>query len=132
MRQIALLTLAGLLYTTQSGASTPVAERMTVARAADGAYIAWVEHRIDDEGVNGGVAIRGGDGLRLADIDRDGHMDVVSVHEDSHHLRIAFGSADVDRWELRTIAAGKHVGAIEDVAVGDVNGDGLARSRWCL
>jgi hypothetical protein len=101
-----------------------VAGTPTGATAADGRYISWVEHRIDDEGVNGGVPIRGGDGLELADIDVDGHVDVVSVHEDSHHLRIAYGSADPDRWERVTVARGTVVGAIEDVAVGDLDGDG--------
>ena len=102
-----------------------VAARPSGARTPVGETIAWREHRIDDEGVNGGVAIRGGDGLKLADFDGDGHIDVVSVHEDSHHLRIAYGSADPDRWTRITVAEGKRVGAIEDVAVGDLNGDGL-------
>lgn len=95
-----------------------------MAKTRDGEFISWVEHLIDDEGVNGGEAIRGGDGLLLADIDADGHQDIVSVHEDSHHLRVAFGSADPDGWTNITIAQGLPVGAIEDVAVGDLNGDG--------
>jgi hypothetical protein len=41
------------------------------------------------------------------------------------HLRIAFGSADPDRWTLTTLADGPEAGAAEDVAIGDVNGDGL-------
>ena len=102
----------------------PVAEQRSQAQAADGTWISWQEHRIDDERINGGVAIRGGDGLKLADIDGDGWQDLVSVHEDSNHLRVAFGSSDPDQWELITIAAGRDVGAIEDVAVGDLNGDG--------
>ncbi len=98
-----------------------VADTLSNAQAPDGRFISWREHRIDDEGVNGGEPIRGGDGLVLADIDRDGRMDVISVHEDSHHLRIAFGGST---WHNISVARGRVVGAIEDVAVGDVNGDG--------
>ena len=107
-----------------TGPPLTVAETPTNATAADGRFIAWREHLIDDEAINGGVPIRGGDGLVEGDIDRDGYLDIVSVHEDSNHLRIAFGSADPDRWTLVTIAAGDRVGAIEDVALGDLDGDG--------
>ena len=101
-----------------------VAETPTEARAGDGRYISWVEHRIDDEEL-GGIAIRGGDGLRSADFDRDGYPDFVSVHEDSDHVRIAFGTADPDEWELVTLAEGAKVPAAEDADVSDLNGDGL-------
>ena len=104
--------------------SLAVAETPTRATTADGRFIAWREHLIDDEATNSGVPIRGGDGLVEGDIDRDGYIDVVSVHEDSNHLRIAFGSADPDVWTLVTVAAGDIVGAIEDVAIGDLDGDG--------
>ena len=87
--------------TTGEPPATPltVADTPTDARAPDGEYISWREHRIDDEDL-AGVPIRGGDGLQMADIDRDGFLDIVSVHEDSNHLRIAFGSADPDPWVL--------------------------------
>ncbi|MEP6274930.1 VCBS repeat-containing protein, partial [Hyphomonas sp.] len=101
-----------------------VDETPSTARAEDGRYISWREHLIDDEQTNGGIAIRGGDGLAMADIDQDGHIDIVSVHEDSNHLRIAFGTDDPDVWENVTIAEGETVAAIEDVAIGDLNGDG--------
>jgi hypothetical protein len=105
--------------------------QLTDAKAADGTYISWREHRIDDEAL-GGVAIRGGDGLVIADLDRDGYADVVSVHESDvtydgvpdGHIRIAFGSADPDQWELVTLAEGAEAGAAEDVAIGDLNHDG--------
>lgn len=103
----------------QTVAATP-----TRAMSADGQFIAWREHRIDDEEINGGVKIRGGDGLVEGDIDRDGYLDIVSVHEDSNHLRIAFGTADPEVWELVTVASGSLVAAIEDVAIGDLDGDG--------
>jgi hypothetical protein len=101
-----------------------VADTPTDARAPDGLYISWREHLIDDEQVNGGIPIRGGDGLAMADIDGDGYMDIVSVHEDSNHLRIAFGTDNPDTWVNVTIAEGTEVAAIEDVAIGDINGDG--------
>jgi len=103
---------------------TTVADTPSRATAPDGRFISWVEHLIDGEDVNGGVPIRGGDGLALGDLDRDGHLDVVSVHEDSDHARIAFGSPDPDRWTLITLAEGAEMDAVEDVAVGDLNRDG--------
>ena len=57
-----------------------VADTPSTATAPDGHYISWVEHRIDDEQINGGIPLRGGDGLVMADIDLDGFMDIASVH----------------------------------------------------
>jgi len=101
-----------------------VGDTASHARTKDGLYISWREHLIDDQQTNGGTAIRGGDGLAMADLDGDGFLDIVSVHEDSNHLRIAFGTGNPDRWVNVTVAAGDEVGAIEDVAIGDINGDG--------
>lgn len=101
-----------------------VADTLTTARAPSGQFISWREHIIDGEDVNGGEAIRGGDGLIMADIDGDGRGDVVSVHEDSGHIRIAFAGSTPADWQLVTLGQGAIVGAVEDVAAGDVNGDG--------
>lgn len=101
-----------------------VAETLTKAQTHKGDYISWREHLIDTETVNGGLPIRGGDGLAIGDIDKDGMEDFISVYEDSNHLRIAFSTASPDDWDLITVGEGKEVGAIEDVAVGDINGDG--------
>ena len=103
--------------------ATPIAEKMAL-ETQSGIHVSWIEHRIDDEKINGGEPIRGGDGLAMADFDNDGKIDIVSVHEDSHHLRIAFNNGSADVWFNITIAQGALVGAIEDVAVGDLNGDG--------
>ena len=130
-----ILTLA-LALTSLAACSSPpghgvssdlaktVADTLSQARAPDMSFISWVEHLVDDEGVNGGEAIRGGDGLAMADLDKDGFVDIASVHEDSHHVRIAFGSKDPDDWQLVTLGKGAEVGAVEDVAIGDLNADG--------
>ena len=121
-------------------AQTTVGNALTTARSQDGAYISWREH-IVDEAASSGVALSGSDGLVMADIDNDGYEDIVSVHEsDSEydsstfdpdhvpdaegHVRIAFGSADPDRWTNITLAEGADAPAPEDAAIGDVNGDG--------
>ena len=109
----------------------PVASRLTEAQASNGLYISWKEHRIDDVDL-GGVAISGSDGLIAGDLDQDGYPDIVSVHESDieydgvakGHIRLAFGSADPDQWELVTLAEGEEAGAAEDADIADVNGDG--------
>ncbi len=109
----------------------PVANRTTSARAADGHYISWREHLIDGPEISG-IPLSGSDGLIMGDLDLDGHQDIVSVHEGDTvydgvprgYIRLAFGSADQDQWELVTLAEGSEAGAAEDVAIGDMNGDG--------
>lgn len=112
-----------------TGAPTPageatVADTPSEATTPDGQFITWREHLIDAEDVNGGEPVRGGDGLIVADLDRDGRDDIISVHEDSGHVRIAFAGSSPGDWHLVTLAHGDRVGAVEDVAVGDLNADG--------
>jgi hypothetical protein len=116
----------------QTAAASNVASTPTRARASDGRYISWKEHLIDDEAA-GGVAIRGGDGLKIADLDKDGYADIVSVHESdtqydgalAGYVRIAFGTKDPDKWVLTTLASEKDAAAAEDVTIADMNGDGF-------
>lgn len=120
-----LLYLAFCTVTSHSlqASELTVADTLTNARAVDGAYIHWLEKRIDDEAL-AGLPVRGADGFEVADFDQDGKLDVAIMYEDSNHLRIAFGGTSADDWETVTIAEGDKVQEIEDGAVGDLNGDG--------
>ena len=132
---LAALTLTACQPEPSGGAGADQAARLdqipTRARAADGNYISWREHRIDDELLTG-VALRGSDGLVMGDLDRDGFVDIVSVHESDDvydgapegHIRIAFGTEDPDRWVNVTLAEGPEAGAAEDAVIADINGDG--------
>lgn len=118
----------------------PVGDAPTRARAADGSFISWREHLIDDP-VASGVPFNGSDGFVVADIDRDGIEDIVSVHESdaeydsaehapgfvppvAGHVRVHFGSPDPRRWTSITLAEGADAPAPEDAAVADLNRDG--------
>ena len=123
-----LLVVWGLLASFSPGNEGPlaVADRLVEAQDTGGRYISWQEHRIDDQALAGGVPLRGADGLQMADLDRDGHLDIISVHEDSHHVRVAYASDDPDTWFRLSLAEGAEARAAEDVAIGDLNGDGFA------
>ena len=111
--------------TTVADGPATVADSMSRAQLPDGRYISWQEHTIDDEELGGGVRLRGGDGLQMADLDKDGHIDIISVYKDSNHVRVAFGFEDPDEWFRLSLAEGAEAGAAEDVAIGDLNRDGF-------
>jgi hypothetical protein len=117
-----------------------VGDQITEATTNDGRYISWQEHLVDDAAILDFV-LSGGDGLVMTDIDNDGYIDIVSVHESDSsydsanftpgfeappegYVRIAFGSADPTQWHNITVAKELDAAAPEDAAVADMNGDG--------
>lgn len=110
----------------------PVTDLLTTAQTADGRYISWREHIIDDPAIAAVPDLAGGDGLAMGDLNGDGNEDIVSVHEtdtrigekSNGYVRIAWGSGDPGNWRLTTLASGTEVAAAEDVAIADANGDG--------
>lgn len=62
-----------------------VGDRLAEARAEDGRFISWVEHRIDDSAL-AGTRLRGADGLAIGDLDGDGLVDFLGTRGNSGDL----------------------------------------------
>ncbi len=139
MKTLHLLAVAPLCLGGPALAQNLISETLSSAQSADGRYISWQEHIIDDPEI-AGFALSGSDGLVVGDVDRDGYEDIVSVHESdaeydsaSHvpgfvpppegTVRIAFGSSDPQSWFNITIAEGTDAPAPEDAVLVDLNGD---------
>ena len=78
---------------------------------------AWDRHTIDDSSL-------GADGVRLADVNGDGHLDIVSPWEQGGRVRLYLnpGPSRVrDRWPAVTVG---EVGDPEDAFLVDLDGDG--------
>ena len=77
----------------------------------------WPRHIID-------AGSRGADGGRLADVDRDGRLDIATGWEEGGAVRVAFGPP-IDRirepWPAATVG---RVPSPEDAVAVDLNGDG--------
>jgi hypothetical protein len=134
------LTLLQLAASPPALSQQPVGETLSSAQSADGRYISWREHIIDDP-ITAEVNFSGSDGFVMGDIDQDGFEDIISVHESdaeydsstflddfvppvAGHVRIHFGSNDPDIWHNITVAEADDVPAPEDAVVVDLNGDG--------
>lgn len=123
MRLLLLLLGAFLVGCGSDGAEwTAVQDLDTEAVSADGRYISWQEHRIDDQGTSR-VPLRGAKVLARGHIDGDDKLDILSAHTDSRYLRVAYAMEDPAEKFLLSLAELDDAAGIFDIAIGDVNGD---------
>ena len=87
-----------------------------VASGDEAVFGAWKRHVID-------AGSRGADGVRLADVDGDGRLDVVTPWEEGGDVRVAYdrGMQASPRWEVESIGRER---SVEDAVATDLDGDG--------
>ncbi|MDP6355597.1 MAG: VCBS repeat-containing protein, partial [Planctomycetota bacterium] len=77
----------------------------------------WPRHTIDKSS-------RGADGVRLADVNGDGHQDITTGWEQGNVIRVYVNpGTDKSKGKWPTVTVGK-VGSPEDAVFADVDGDG--------
>jgi hypothetical protein len=87
-------------------------------------HAAWKRHVIDNTS-------RGADGVRLADANGDGRLDIATGWEQGGTVRICFNPGPVrakERWPSVTVG---RAGDVEDAALADLDGDGAADVVSC-
>lgn len=77
----------------------------------------WKRHTIDN-------ASRGADGVRLADVNGDGHLDIVTGWEEGSQIRVYQNPGPQKAKQLWPAATVGKVGAPEDAVFVDLDGDG--------
>jgi len=117
------LLLVVLVSACGDNPAAPVDGRAADAQAADETYITWEELLVDDPGLSK-IPIRGAGRMRAADLNQDGHVDVLSAHRDSSHVRVAWGTGLAFDWARHSLAEGDLAPGAEDVLVADFSGDG--------
>lgn len=77
----------------------------------------WTRHVID-------AGSRGADGVRLADVNGDGRIDVVTPWEEGGEVRVAYdrGVAASPRWQVEIVGKER---SVEDAVATDLDGDGI-------
>lgn len=83
----------------------------------------WKRHVID-------AGSRGADGVRLADVDGDGRLDVVTPWEEGGDVRVAFdrGMSAARRWEIQSVGRER---SVEDAVAVDLDEDGVMEVVAC-
>ncbi|MDA0839430.1 MAG: VCBS repeat-containing protein [Planctomycetota bacterium] len=77
----------------------------------------WVRHTIDNSS-------RGADGVRLADLNGDGHQDITTGWEEGNLIRVYINPGpDKTKGKWQTVTVGK-VASPEDAVFADLDGDG--------
>lgn len=105
------------------GEKEPTSAESSATQAVIDPGTPWSRHTI----VAGSAALRGSDGVHLADINNDGRLDAVSGHEQSHKVTVSLhpGHAQAEAtWQTVVLPGTGNVIGPEDAIFADVDGDG--------